>query len=137
VNICFERQFMETARIPALRGADVLVHPSHTWGTGVGGAAETWPQQAMGMARLNSIWVLAACAAHLPEELGPGGQSLLTDPRGKIVTMLNDQEGILVCEVDPSDARETRRRAHILVEQRVDVLEEMAALTPSVQPSTR
>jgi beta-ureidopropionase len=131
INICFERQFPETSRIPALKGADVLVHPSHTWGTGFGGVAETWPQQAAGMARLNSIWVLGTSAAHLPQLAGPGGQSLLVDPRGKVVTMLDDQEGILVCEIDPEDARETRRKARILVEQRADVLEEMAALTPA------
>jgi N-carbamoylputrescine amidase len=133
INICFERQFVETARIPALKGADVLVHVSHTWGTGFGGVVETWAQQAAGMARLNSIWVLAACAAHLPGQPGPGGQSLLVDPRGKLVTMLNDEEGILVCEIDANDARETRRKARMLVEQRVDVLEEMAALTQELR----
>ncbi len=135
VNICFERQFLETARIPALKGADVLVHPSHTWGTGFGGAAETWPQQAAGMARLNSIWVLAACAAHLPGALARAARACWPIREGKIVTMLDDQEGILVCDIDPEYARETRRNARILVEQRVDVLEEMAALTPALERS--
>lgn len=127
VNICFERQFVETSRIPALKGADVLVHLSHTWGEG-GSANSAWFSQAEMMARLNSIWVLAACATHWPGQPGPGGGSLLADPLGQVVSSLHSEESLLLAEVDPALARETRARARMLCEQRTDVLQEMIAL---------
>ena len=123
VNICFERQFIETSRIPALKGADVLVHPSHTWGE----AGQNWFAQAQTMARLNSMWVLAACATHRPGQPGPGGASLLVDPLGEVIQALDDCEGLLLAEIDPEMARRTRAKARMLCEQRTDVLEEMIA----------
>ncbi len=135
VNICFERQFLKTARIPALEGADVLVHPSHTWGTGFGGAAESWPQQA-------AVWHVSTPSGYwqraprtCPVWLVRAARACWPIPEAKNVTILDDQEDILVCEIDPEYARETRRKARILVEQRVDVLEEMAALTPALERS--
>lgn len=132
VNICFERQFIETSRIPALKGADVLLHPSHTWSSGWAQPGDTWVAQATAMARLNSLWVLAACATHAPGKEGPGGRSLLADPRGAVAQVLGDEEGVLLADVDPQVARDTRERMRMLSEQRADVLEEMIAASAGV-----
>jgi N-carbamoylputrescine amidase len=133
INICFERQFMETSRIPALKGADVLVHVTATWGDGSGRPNKGWFEQATAMARLNSLWVVAASATRVPGQPGPQGHSLIADPRGDLVATLQDEEGILVGEVDPLVARETRARTRILSEQRGDVLEELAACAEAAE----
>jgi predicted amidohydrolase len=127
VNICFERQFIETSRIPALKGADVLVHLNHTWMSAEGRPSAEWPAQAQTMARLNSIWVLAACATHAPGQPGPGGGSAVVNPRGEVVAQLDDAEGVLVADIEPRAAREARAQARMLCELRADVLNEMLA----------
>lgn len=133
INICFERQFMETSRIPALKGADVLVHVTATWGDGSGMPNKGWFEQATAMARLNSLWVVAASATRVPGLPGPQGHSLIADPRGDLVATLRDEEGILVGDVDPLVARETRAKTRILSEQRTDVLEELAACNAAAE----
>jgi predicted amidohydrolase len=130
-NVGHASELIETSRIPALKGADVLVHLNHTWGRGDGRPSDEWLGQAQTMARLNSIWLLAACATHETGQPGPGGWSLIANPRGEVVAQMDDAEGVLVGEVDPRQAREIRAQARMLSEQRADVLAEMAACLAS------
>lgn len=91
MQVCWDMQFPETARIQALMGADLLVLP--TWG---------W-ENIYGLCRAyeNSVYIAAAMG------VGPGGLPEFNDPScvvdnmGRIIAS-GDREhaGVITCDVD-------------------------------------
>ena len=104
VMICFDWAFPEVARSLALRGADLICHPSNL--------VLTYCQQAMLTHSLENH-VFSITANRIGKETRPRGelsftgQSQLVGPKGEVLASSNaDEEAVVVCEIDPTDARD-------------------------------
>lgn len=102
--VCFDWIFPEVARSLALKGADVLLHPSNL--------VTPYGQRAMATRALeNGVYVALANRIGSEERAGrdrltfTGGSRILS-PRGKVLAELGaDEEGVAVAEIDPALAR--------------------------------
>ncbi|MEM9388574.1 MAG: nitrilase-related carbon-nitrogen hydrolase [Pseudomonadota bacterium] len=100
--VCFDWVFPEVARTLALRGAQVLCHPSNL--------VLTFCQQAM-ITRSIENRVFAATANRFGEDRRPHGtldftgQSQLTTPKGELLFRCSgDAEQVCVAAIDPAEA---------------------------------
>lgn len=119
--ICFDWRFPEVARLLALRGAEVLAHPSNL--------VLPYCQDAMVTRSLENR-VFTVTANRFGTETVGGtsitftGRSQVVTPRGeRLVTMGVDEEGVRVVAIDPSEARDKRGagRNDLFADRRVDL----------------
>jgi len=106
VMICFDWVFPEVARSLALLGADILCHPSNL--------VLTYCQQTMRTRSLeNSVYTITANRTGQEKrprgELAFTGQSQIVGPKGDVIKRSGaDEEGVVICEIDLSAARNKR-----------------------------
>ena len=104
--ICFDWAFPETARILALKGADLLCHPSNL--------VLMHCQEAMLTRSLeNSVFSVTAnrygIESHPHGDLSFTGQSQIVDPKGKLLHRANSAHDQLhIIEIDIDEARDKR-----------------------------
>ncbi len=112
--ICMDASYFESARIPALRGADVLLFPTN-W------CEEKSPNIAwMARAFENGVYVIAADRYGKERGIQFSGGSCIIDPDGAIQAYCDDGEGIVYGEVDLERARDKRwGSAHEIVGDRL------------------
>lgn len=103
VMICFDWVFPEVARTLALRGADLICHPSNL--------VLTYCQKAM-LTRSLENSVYSVTANRTGKETRPRGELLFTGqsqivgPKGEAIASSNsDEEAVVLCDIDLSDAR--------------------------------
>ncbi len=105
--VCFDWIFPEVARILALKGADILCHPSNL--------VLTYCQQAMRIRSLeNSVYTVTANRYGTEKRphgaLAFTGQSQITDPNGKLLAQAGpDKDDLVVVEIGLELARDKRR----------------------------
>ncbi len=98
VMICFDWFFPESARTLALKGAQVILHPSNL--------VLPWAPEGMKIRSLENR-VFAATANRVGSERGLRyiGSSQITNPRGEVLSRLGKtRPGISVVSIDPSKA---------------------------------
>jgi predicted amidohydrolase len=102
--ICFDWVFPEVARTLALRGADLLCHPSNL--------VLTYCQKAM-LTRCLENSVFAVTANRTGTEIRPRGelvftgQSQIVGPKGDVIVSSNSQsQELIICEIDIDSARD-------------------------------
>src|SRR5579863_1180310 len=101
-NICMDAEFFEAARIPALRGADVLLFPTN-W------LEEKCPSNRwLARAFENGVYFIAANRCGLERGVQFSGGSCVLDPDGAIQACLDNGEGIVYGEVDLRRSRDKR-----------------------------
>ena len=104
VMICFDWVFPEVARSLALRGADLLCHPSNL--------VLTYCQKTMLTRCLeNSVYSVTANRTGKETrqrgELLFTGQSQIVGPNGEVIASSNsDEEAVVLCDIDLSAARD-------------------------------
>jgi predicted amidohydrolase len=107
ILICFDWCFCETWRILALRGAELICHPSNL--VIPGKAQKAVPVHAM----TNRVFIATANRIGTERELTFTGLSLIADPRGEVLCQASQaQAGVTTVELDPAQARDkamTRR----------------------------
>ncbi|HEX5120110.1 MAG TPA: carbon-nitrogen hydrolase family protein [Pseudonocardiaceae bacterium] len=96
MSICYDRQFPETFRHLALRGAEIVVSVNN-----VGSARRLgmWRTEAQSGAGSNGIFVLTSNAT-VEAEGEFFGRSMLTDPFGELVAESDGEPGVLVAPAD-------------------------------------
>lgn len=118
--ICFDWIFPEVARILALKGADVICHPSNL--------ILRYCQDAM-ITRCVENRVFAITSNRTgtekrgEEEMTFTGNSQIIDPKGKILAKANaEEEKVCVIEIDPSLAKDKKvtPNNHIFEDRRTD-----------------
>lgn len=98
--ICFDWQFPEAARTLALKGAQIICHPSNL--------VLPWCQQAMITRSLeNRVFSITSNRtgkeANGPESLEFTGQSQILGTKGEILIRMNETEtGVRTCAIDPA-----------------------------------
>ena len=118
VMICFDWVFPEAARTLALRGAELLCHPSNL--------VLTYCQKAMQTRSLeNGVYSITANRTgkeHRPRgEISFTGQSQIVGPKGDVMASANsDEAAVAIRDVDLSVAREKMITAnnHLLADRR-------------------
>jgi predicted amidohydrolase len=128
--ICFDWRFPETARLLALRGAEILSHPSNL--------VHPHCQDAM-ITRALENRVFAATANRFGVETVGGvtvrfsGRSQVVSPRGeRLLAMGPEEEGIAVVAIDPSVARDKHvtPRNDVFADRRVDLWDGLLDAAP-------
>ena len=119
IQICYDRDFPEGFRTLALKGAEIILLPT--------GAprhlVEMWRNVCRMRAYENGLFVLGA---GLTGEVGDehqefAGNSILANPQGEIMALLEYEEGILVEEVNFQAIEDARRRKFCLRDRRPEL----------------
>jgi N-carbamoylputrescine amidase len=136
VAICWDQWFPETARIAALKGAELILYPTAIGSepNGVDTAAlRHWQRTQQGHAAANVIPV--AAANRIGSEQGKScdmrffGSSFLTDHLGEIVAEASeDEREVLVRKVDLAGARRYRDLWNLFRDRRPDLYEPLLTL---------
>jgi predicted amidohydrolase len=102
ITICMDATFPESARVPALAGADVICFPTNWLG-------EPCPSPCwMARALENGVFFIAANRYGLERGVQFCGGSCVISPDGSIESMLRSGDGIVYGTVDPMAARDHR-----------------------------
>lgn len=110
VMVCFDWYFPEAARTLALKGADVIAHPSNL-------VLPHCPESMPIRARENHVFTITANRYGREEKNGESlefiGMSEICDPTGTILQRAGaSSDSVGVVEFDPSDARDRRINAY-------------------------
>ena len=99
--VCFDWQFPEAWRTLALRGADIVCHPSNLVLPGL--AQRAIPTHAL----LNRLFVVTANRVGTERGLRFTGRSIIANPRGEILAEAAETAAeSRVVEIDPREARD-------------------------------
>ena len=115
ILICFDWVFPETWRILALKGADIICHPSNLVIPGL--AQRAVPIQAV----MNRVFTVTANRIGTEGELTFTGRSIIANPDGKVVVEASStEEEVKLVEIDVSLARDKMitERNHLFEDRR-------------------
>ena len=97
--ICFDYLFPEVWRIMALKGADIIAHPSNLI---TRNAYKTVPAQAI----MNGYYTITSNRIGTEEDITFCGNSFICDPRGNVISeMDSNSEGVASISIDPLQSR--------------------------------
>ena len=102
MTICMDACYPETARVPALAGADVICFPTN-WLTEKS-PSPSW----MARAAENGVYLIAANRYGLERGVQFSGGSAVIDPDGSLQSVLDTGDGIVWGWIDPARARDKR-----------------------------
>ncbi len=105
--ICMDIGYPEVPRILGLQGAEFFIAPS-CW---IDADADIWPLHLQARALDNLAFVVGCNRVGVEGDLNFIGQSMLVDPRGRILARLGDQEDVLYASIDLDEVETARRRA--------------------------
>ena len=102
MTVCMDACYPETARVPALAGADVICFPTN-W------LSEKSPSPSwMARAAENGVYLIAANRYGLERGVQFSGGSAVIDPDGSVQSVLDTGDGIVWGWIDPARARDKR-----------------------------
>ena len=141
VGVCWDQWFPETARILALKGADILLYP-----TAIGSepvlpkdSKNHWQNVMRGHAAANIIPVMAANRVGMEMATGSGisssmkffGSSFITDEYGQTIAEADrEEEALLFAEFDFDAIRKARRDWGVFRDRRTDLYAPILELAP-------
>ncbi len=125
--VCFDWIYPESARVLALKGADIICHPANL--------VLPYCQKAMITRCLeNGVYAITAnrtgTEARGDKRLSYSGMSQIIDPRGKILAQAGtDEEVVAVVEIDPLTARDKKvtERNDLLADRRPELYGDLTA----------
>ncbi len=117
--LCYDRDFPELARTIGLKGAQILFIPN-----GAGTALkETWRSLVMTRAYENQMFVMGCCLTGGTDKEHHEfmGSSIFCNPMGKIVQVMEREEGVLMGEFDPALIEQSRRSRFMYRDRRPEM----------------
>jgi predicted amidohydrolase len=122
IQICFDWIFPEPWRILALKGAELICHPSNL-------VLPDRAQRAVPVyAMVNRVYVATANRIGTEDKLTFTGLSLITDARGEVIQQSSATASeAIIAEIDPAAARDkmATARNHVLDDRRPDQYREL------------
>ena len=117
--ICYDVRFPELARLMALEGARmVLVPAAFNLTTGPAHWELVYRSEAM----YNQMFYAATSPARdMEASYHAWGHSMVADPRGAVVAMMDEKEGYQVTELNLADVEPARQQIPLLAQRRTDV----------------
>lgn len=121
LNICFDVRFPESARIPALNGAKVILNPgAFNMTTGPAHWEIGFRQRAIE----NQVYMIATAPARDPEAgYTSWGHSIVVDPWGDVVLQMDEKEGVGIAEIDLDYVERIRKKLPLIGARKTDVYE--------------
>lgn len=116
--ICFDWIFPEVWRILAIKGADLICHPSNLVLPGF--AQRAIPIHAL----INRVFIVTANRIGSEGEMTFTGLSTIADPRGEVLAQASEtEEKVGLAEMDPALARDkmVTARNHVIKDRRPDL----------------
>lgn len=119
IMICYDIRFVEWARLLTDAGAQMIIMPgAFNMTTG----PKHWELLMRARAVDNQLFVAAVSPARDPEAgYTAFGNSMVVDSWGEVISRLDEQEGMLLCEVDLSKNEKVRAQLPILSARRTDL----------------
>ena len=120
IVVCFDRHYPESVRTEALRGADLILIPTANT---VDEPSELFQWEIRVQAFHSSVFV-AMCNRVGPEgAMLFSGESIVSGPGGELLALAGADEELLLCDLDPEDARVMRSRKPYTQLRRPDLYE--------------
>ena len=117
IMICWDWVFPEVARILALKGAQVILHPANL--------ILAYCQDAMRTRSIeNGVFTATANRVGLERKLAFSGKSQITDNRAKVLLSLTVEDvGVGIIEIDPqaADKKNLTNRNHVLKDRKPEL----------------
>ncbi len=117
ILICFDYLFPEIWRMLAMKGCDVICHPSNL-------LTENAHICVPGLAIMNKIFIVTANRIGTEGTVRFNGMSFITDPSGKVIAELSEENaGIMHAELDYMQARNKwiTSRNHVFNDRRPEI----------------
>jgi predicted amidohydrolase len=119
--ICYDFRFPETARLMAQDGAKIILVPA-AFNMTTGPAH--WELMFRGRAVESQCYVIGTAPARdLHSSYISWGHSIVVDPWGRILTQMDEKEGIRIVELDLDYVEEVRQELPLLKHRRTDLYE--------------
>jgi len=126
--ICFDWIFPEAWRVLALKGADIICHPSNL-------ILPSLAQNGVQVhAVINRMFVILANRVGVERNLEFTGCSRIVDPRGKLLCQaLKHEEMVVMTEIDIAQARDKQvtPRNHVLADRRPEEYQLLTEVMPT------
>lgn len=121
VQVCFDIRFPELARLMALDGAKMIITPAtFTMTTG----PVHWQIGFQARAMENQLFMVGAAPARAPETgYTSWSHSIVCDPWGKVLTLMDENEGVAITDIDFSLIEKYRLKLPMISARRDDVYE--------------
>ncbi len=121
VNICFDIRFPESARIPAINGAKVIFNPA---GFNMTTGPAHWEVGFRQRSIENQLYMVGTSQSRNKDSFYVAyGHSMVTDPWGRVIMEMDENEGIGFCEINLDYVDEVRQRLPLMSARRTDVYE--------------
>lgn len=118
--ICFDWIFPEVARILALRGAEIILHPANL-------VLPYCPPAMVTRCVENRVFAVTADRVGSERRREPSlrfiGMSQIVSPRGEVLARAGEEETVVACEINPAEAREKQMTPanHLFDDRRVEL----------------
>ena len=129
--ICFDWIFPEVSRLLAIRGAQIICHPSNL-------VLPYCPRAMITRCIENRVFAITANRTGVETRAGIGlkfiGMSQIIGPRGEVlVRASSEEEGLRVIDIEPSLAKDkmVTPRNHVLADRRADLYAELCRREPA------
>ena len=117
--VCYDFRFPELGRLMALRGAQVIIVPA-AFNMTTGPAH--WEIMFRSQALNNQVFAVGTAPSRDPlASYTSWAHSIVTDPWGRVVNMMDEKQGVYVGELDLSIVQEIRDQLPLLKHRRTDV----------------
>lgn len=112
ISICWDHWFVETQRAYALQGCEIVFSPTALGSCNFAEAhidasyQEIWETMLRGQCIQNGIFMAVMNRTGKEENIDFWGNSLVCDPKGKVIEKLDSQEGVLVADINLTTCHE-------------------------------
>ncbi|CAG9133222.1 unnamed protein product [Plutella xylostella] len=119
IGICYDLRFSEMSHVLASKGCSMLIYPAaFNMTTG----PKHWELLARARANDHQLYVaLVSPARDTEASYVAWGHSTLVDPWGEVVGKLDENSGVLVCDIDLNKVEEVRNQIPIRSQRRTDL----------------
>jgi predicted amidohydrolase len=124
--VCHDRHFPESARVLALRGAELVVIPSASRGIpGAASVTDVWMTELKALAITNVMFVCGINRVGCECDEVFAGRSAVVGPEGHVLAEAGSGEQVITAEVDLGRVRALRIARGFLRDRRPDTYEEL------------
>lgn len=105
IVICYDRHLPESIRTCTLKGADLIIVPTANTKAE---PMEMFEWEMRVQAMQNQAFIAMCNRVGTEDKMQFAGESIVIDPRGKVLAKADDREQLLVCDIDLQEVKKVR-----------------------------
>lgn len=121
VQICYDLEFPECARVAALAGADLLIYPANNMYP----FGEFHRCYTMARAMENNLFVISVNRVGSEGNIDFCGCSCIAHPNGTYLMSIGNEKGLFTCVINPSDRLKLHKDLHYFENRRPELYGEL------------